>query len=226
MTSLGGQLSRRELAHPEEEPVYGIELLWLPLGVRGHFIRVGGKIYETAAALIDRREIRDIYHSVLNVRVPDGRFVIEMGPVADINGDGRGVVAEGPVGSRHVARFRLFRYEVRCWRDGITAYDFAVDSPRLLTDDCDRAEKVLQFVRGVPALTWGRDQLRTGEMWACNSLTSWLLTRSGLDEDRIRPPDGGRAPGWTAGAVIARRQLQREANVRREAGHSVLSPRG
>jgi hypothetical protein len=77
-------------------------------------VRVGGKFYETAAALLDRREVREIYHSVLNVSVPEGRFVIEMGPVADANGVGRGVVAEGPVGSRLVSRFRIFRDEVRC----------------------------------------------------------------------------------------------------------------
>jgi hypothetical protein len=225
MSTADEPLSRWELVRPENEPVYGVELLWLPLGVRGHLVRVGGTIYETLAALLDRREICDIYHSVLNVSVPDGRYVIEMGPVADTNGTGRGVVTEGPVGSRLVARFRIFRYEVRCWRDGITAYDFAVDSPRQVTADPDQAERVLQFVRHVPALTWGRDQLRTGEMWSCNSLTSWLLTRSGLDEDRIQPPAGGRAPGWTAGAVIARRELQGQANASRKAGHSVGSLR-
>jgi hypothetical protein len=146
-----------------------------------------------------------------------------MGPVADANGVGRGVVVEGPVGSRLVARFRLFRYEVRCWRDGLTAYGYAVDSPKHITEGPDSARHVLELVRHVPALTWGRDQLRTGEMWSCNSLTSWLLTLSGLEEDPIRPPAGGRAPGWTAGAVIARRQLLRQASLGREAGHLVGS---
>lgn len=225
MNTSEGNLSPRMLARPETEPVYGVELLWLPLGVRGHLVRVGGKIYEAVAALLDRREVREIYHSVLNVSVPDGRFVIEMGPVAGTDGAGRGVVTEGPVGSKLAARLRIFRYEVRCWRNGITAYDFAVDSPRQLTDDLDQAERVLRFVRHVPALTWGRDQLKAGEMWSCNSLTSWLLTRSGLNDDRTRPPAGGRAPGWTAGAVIARRQLRRHSSARREAGRSMGSLR-
>jgi hypothetical protein len=205
------------VARPRRALRYGVELLWLPLGARGHSVRVGGKVYETVAALLGRRQMRDIYHSVLNVRVPEGRFVIEMGPVADVNGARRGVVVEGPVASVLAGRFRIFRYEVRCWRDGITAYDYAVDSPRRITDDPRQAERLLELVRDVPALTWGRDQLRTGEMWSCNSLTSWLLTRSGLCEDSIRPPDGGRAPGWTAGAVIARRQLRRQASRGREA---------
>jgi hypothetical protein len=45
-------------------------------------------------------------------------------------------------------------------------------------------------------------------MWNSNSLISWLIARSGLDVDAIRPPTGGRAPGWHAGMVIARRQLE------------------
>jgi len=59
----------------------------------------------------------------------------------------------------------------------------------------DIYHSVLQFVPVRAALTWGRDQFGTGEMWSCNSLTSWLLTRSGLDESRFRP--AVRAPGWT-----------------------------
>jgi hypothetical protein len=42
-------------------------------------------------------------------------------------------------------------------------------------------------------------------MWNSNSIVSWLLTASGLDVDAMRPPAGGRAPGWTAGLVAARR---------------------
>jgi hypothetical protein len=34
---------------------------------------------------------------------------------------------------------------------------------------------------------------------------SWLLSRSGLDTERIRPPRGGRAPGWDAGLAVAAR---------------------
>jgi hypothetical protein len=117
-------------ARRRPEPRASVELHWLSLGARGNFVRVGGKVYEAVAAVLDRRSTHDIYHSVLNVGVPHGRFVIEMGPVADGNGAGRGVVVEGPVESWLVARFRLFRYEVRCWRDGITAYAYAVDSPR------------------------------------------------------------------------------------------------
>jgi hypothetical protein len=53
---------------------------------------------------------------------------------------------------------------------------------------------------------WGRDELGTGEMWNSNSVVSWLLTRAGLPADELHPPPGGRAPGWHAGLVAARRQ--------------------
>jgi hypothetical protein len=56
---------------------------------------------------------------------------------------------------------------------------------------------------------WGRDELDAGEMWNSNSVVSWLLARSGFDVNSIRPPAGGRAPGWQAGLIVARRQRSR-----------------
>jgi hypothetical protein len=58
----------------------------------------------------------------------------------------------------------------------------------------------------VPSLTWGRDDLGTGDMWNSNSLISWVLARTGHDMTTVRPPDRGRAPGWQAGLVLASRQ--------------------
>ena len=182
-----------------------VDLYWLPLGARGHVLRIGGKLFEAVASRLERREARDIYHSVLEVRVPAGRFVIEMGPVADSDASGRGVVAEGSVGARWARRLRILRYEVRCWRGGVTAYSYAVDSPRRLTDAEAPTQRILDLVPHVPTPVWGRDELRAGEMWCCNSLTSWLLAASGLAVESIQPPAGGRAPGWNAGAVAARR---------------------
>jgi hypothetical protein len=43
-------------------------------------------------------------------------------------------------------------------------------------------------------------------MWNSNSVIAWLLASSGLPMDGIRPPAGGRAPGWEAGLVAARRR--------------------
>jgi hypothetical protein len=183
-----------------------IDLYWLPLGAGGHSVRLNGKVFEAAAAWLSRRDRCDLYHSALQVYVPEGRLVIEQAPAW---GDGaeRGVVARGSVGSRAARRFRLFRYEVRRWRDGlIPDIDEAVESPRRLSADPDCARRLLELVPQVPTPVWGRDELGAGEMWNSNSTISWLLARSGLDVEAIQPPIGGRAPGWRAGIVIARRQ--------------------
>jgi hypothetical protein len=57
--------------------------------------------------------------------------------------------------------------------------------------------------------TWGRDEVRAGEMWNSNSLVSWLLVRAGVSTDSIGPPAGGRAPGWDAGLRVAARSAPR-----------------
>jgi hypothetical protein len=185
----------------------GVDLYWLPLGAGGHSVRLNGRVFEAVAARLERRTASALYHSALEVRVPEGRFVIEMAPIRDSNGARRGVVAEGSVGSRWAGRFRIFRYEVRRWCDGVIPdVDEAVESPRRLTDDPCLAQRVLDLVPDVPTPTWGRDELDAGEMWNSNSLASWLIARSGLHGESFRPPAGGRAPGWDAGLVVARRQ--------------------
>ena len=57
-----------------------IDLYWLPLGAGGHSVRLNGRIYEAVAARLGRRPVSDLYHSALEVRVPEGRFVIEQAP--------------------------------------------------------------------------------------------------------------------------------------------------
>ena len=66
--------------------------------------------------------------------------------------------------------------------------------------------RVLEVLELVPPLVWGRDELALGEMWNSNSAVAWVLARSGHDMAAIRPPAGGRAPGWDAGLELARRQ--------------------
>jgi hypothetical protein len=183
---------------------FGIDLYWLPLGAGGNFVRFNGMVYEALAARLDHRPSRDLYHSGLEVFVPEGRYVIEMTPVVDGRGHDRGVVAEGPVGARWAGRFRIFRYELRRWRDGtIPDRGEAVDSPRRLSADLSDARRLLDLVPQMPMLVWGRDEAGAGEMWNSNSMISWLIARTGLDVDSIEPPAGGRAPGWSAGVVVA-----------------------
>ncbi|MEA2211591.1 MAG: hypothetical protein QOF83_1539 [Solirubrobacteraceae bacterium] len=184
-----------------------VDLYWLPLGAGGHFVRLNGRVFEAAAARAAGRPACDLYHSALEVRVAGARFVIEQAPVRDGHGEQRGAVAEGPVGTRWAGRFRIFRYEIRRWRDGqIPDIDEAVESPRRLTNEETRAQRVLDLVPQVPTPVWGRDELKTGDMWNSNSVTAWLIARSGMDTVSIHPPTAGRAPGWQAGLVIARRQ--------------------
>jgi len=185
-----------------------IELYWLPLGAGGWFVRLNGRIYEAIRALLERRRPLNLYHSALLVQLPEGSFVIEnCWPIPDTGRAARGVVVQGPVASRRMARWRVFRYEVRRWRDGIIAdVDAAVASPQLLSDDPDVARRLLELVGSLPRPVWGRDELRTGEMWNSNSVIAWLLARSGLPTASIRPPAGGRAPGWQAGLAVATKQ--------------------
>ena len=185
--------------------VTAVDLYWLPLGAGGHSVRLNGRVFEAVAARLDRRPPYDLYHSALEVRVPEACYVIEMAPIPDGNGEERGVVAEGAVGSRWAGRLRIFRYEVRRWRGGIIPdADEAVGSPVRLTDDPGSARRVLDLVPEVPTPVWGRDELGAGEMWNSNSLTSWLIACSGLPAESIPAPVGGRAPGWRAGLVVAR----------------------
>jgi hypothetical protein len=186
--------------------VTGVDLYWLPLGAGGHSVKWNGRVFEAGASRLERRPPCDLYHSALTVAVPEGRFVVEMAPVRDANGVARGVVAEGPVGSRLLRRLRLFRYEIRRWPEGVIPdVDEAVDSPQRLTGAASMSQRVLELVPAVPTPVWGRDELRAGEMWNSNSLISWLVVRAGLDLDAIRLPEGGRAPGWDAGLEVARR---------------------
>ena len=182
----------------------GVELYWIPLGAGASSVRLNGVVFEAAVALAEHRSRRDLYHSALVVDVPEGRYVVEMTPVPDRFGAARGVVAEGPVGLRVAGRLRVFRYEIRRWLGGtIPDVAEAVDSPVTATADLARAYRMLDLVPDVPTPVWGRDELRAGEMWNSNSVTSWLLARAGLDPGRLALPRNGRAPGWAAGIVVA-----------------------
>lgn len=183
-----------------------VDLYWIPLGAGDHVVRLSGKLYETIKAFIEHRPRCALFHSALEVDVPNGRFVIESAPIRDERGRERGVVAEGPVGTSWAGRFRLFRYEIRRWRGGsIPDASEAVSSPARVANDVARAQGVLDLVPYVPTPVWGRDELHTGDMWNSNSLISWLLVRAGVDTHALQPPSGGRAPGWDAGLVVARR---------------------
>jgi hypothetical protein len=189
-----------------DDPLGSVDLYWIPLGAGATVVRASGKLFEALSALVQRRARCDLYHSALHIRVPEGDFVIEQAPIPDLHGEQRGVVAEGPVGTRWAGRFRLFRYEIRRWRDGrIPDAAEAIASPVRLSDDLTLARWILELLPSIPTPVWGRDELDTGEMWNSNSVISWVLANSGADIATVRAPRGGRAPGWHAGLVVAAR---------------------
>ena len=183
-----------------------VDLYWIPLGAGGHSVRFNGRVFEAVAAMRQRRPRCDLYHAALVVASGGDRFTIEIAPSPDADEASRGVVATGPVGSRHIGRWRLFRYEVRCWRGGtVPDLPAAVGGPGRVTDRPEIARRMLDLVATVPTPVWGRDELHAGEMWNSNSVIAWLLATSGLPADRLHPPARGRAPGWDAGLVVAHR---------------------
>jgi hypothetical protein len=192
-----------------DQPTFGIDLYWIPLGAGGNFVRLNGRAYEAIEAALQGRPRYDLYHSGLVLNVPQGRYTLEQTP-ARPQPEKRGVVGIGPIGARWLAaRVKMFRYELRSWRDGVIPdINEAVDSPRRLSGDLGDAQRLLELVPYVPFFVWGRDELGVGEMWNSNSQIAWLLARAGLDTEAIKPPPGGRAPGWNAGLAAAARHLE------------------
>lgn len=186
-------------------PPASVDLFWIPLGAGagGQLVRWSGRIYEGLSARRAGRPAADLYHSALAVRLDGTTTTIEMAPVWVTRGE-RGVVAEGAVGLAALGRFRVFRYEVRRWRDGTIpdAADAVGGASRVCNDQAVSA-RILELVPAFPTMTWGRDETGTGDMWNSNSLVSWLLVGAGLDVARHGPPPGGRAPGWAAGRTVA-----------------------
>jgi hypothetical protein len=167
---------------------------------------LNGRVFEAIEAARRHRQRCDLYHAALVVGLNDDRYTIELAPSPNGDGASRGVVASGAVGSRYAGRFRLFRYEVRCWRGGsIPDLADAVGGPRRLSSDPAVARRLLDLTATVPTPVWGRDELKTGEMWNSNSVSAWLIASAGVPTDLLRPPPRGRAPGWHAGLEAARR---------------------
>jgi hypothetical protein len=184
-----------------------VDLYWIPLGAGGHSVRFNGWVFEAIEAARQHRPRCDLYHAALVVEVDGDRYTIEIAPSPDADEASRGVVGSGAVGSRYVGRWRLFRYEVRCWRGGsIPDLDWAVGGPHRLSSDPRVARRLLNLLATVPTPVWGRDELKAGEMWNSNSMIAWLIASAGLSTQLVRPPACGRAPGWDAGLVVARRR--------------------
>jgi hypothetical protein len=184
-----------------------VDLYWIPLGAGGHCVSFNGRVFEAIEAACQRRRRYDLYHAALIVELDGERYAIELAPSWDPDTTSRGVVCTGAVGSRYLGRWRLFRYELRCWRGGsIPDLRYAVGGARRLSTDRGVAQRLLDLVATVPTPVWGRDELDAGEMWNSNSVIAWLIVTAGIAIDAVQPPTGGRAPGWHSGLVVARRR--------------------
>ena len=199
------------MTESRSEATAAVDLYWIPLGAGAHVVKISGFLFEALSAVRHHRDRCDLYHSALVIHVPEGRYVIEQAPVPDLHRDRRGVVAEGPVGTRWAGRFRVFRYEIRRWRDGtIPDVNAAIASPVRVSDDLAVARRVLDVLPSIPTPVWGRDELGTGEMWNSNSVVAWALAGGGVDVATVHCPTGGRAPGWNAGIKVAARTNARQ----------------
>ena len=127
---------------------------------------MSGKLYEALKALVEHRPRLDLYHSALQIWLPDDRFVIECAAILNLRGGERGVVAGGPVGMSWLGRFRHCRYEIRRWRGGsIPDLAHAVLGPVRVATDVVRAQRVLDLAPSVPT--------------PCGVGTSWEPVRCG-----------------------------------------------
>lgn len=185
----------------------GVDLLWIPLGAGSRFpvVRWNGLAYEAISAWRRRRPRNDLFHAALEVVAGGVRYVVEMTPAWGPGHSDVGAVTSGPVGLRVLGRSKYFRYEVHCWRDGVIPdRAYAVGGARRVSDDEQVAARILDLAPSFPTCVWGRDEQRVGEMWNSNSLVAWLLVSAGIPVDGLRPPEGGRAPGWAAGVAVSR----------------------
>jgi hypothetical protein len=187
-----------------------LDLYWIPLGAGGRCVRFNGRVFEAMQAARRHRPRCDLYHAALVVELDGEDYTIEVAPSPDADTSSRGVVATGAVGSRCVGWLRLFRYEVRCCRGGsIPDLAEAVGGACRLSSSPRVARRLLDLVATVPAPVWGRDELEAGEMWNSNSMIAWLIASADLSTEHLGPPPRGRAPGWDAGLVVARRTCAR-----------------
>jgi hypothetical protein len=187
-------------------PTAAVDLYWIPLGAGGHSVRFNGRVFEAIEAARQHRKRCDLYHAALVIELDGDRYTIEVAPSPNADEASRGVVAMGPVGSRYLGRWRLFRYEVRCWRGGsIPDLVEAVGEPQRVTIDPGAVRRMLEVVTTIPTPVWGRDELRAGEMWNSNSVIAWVIATAGVPTDALQPPSHGRAPGWFSGIEVARR---------------------
>ena len=169
-----------------------VDLCWIPLGAGGHSVRLNGQVFEAIQAAREHRRRCELYHAAIVVELDLDRYTIEVAPSPDADEASRGVVGTGAVGSRHLGVLRLFRYEVRRWRNGsIPDLAAAVGKPRRLTTDPEVARRAPRPRRAGsetsvgPRRTAGRRDVEL-------QLPRSLADRSGRPGGRYAAPTIGR----------------------------------
>lgn len=158
--------------------------------------------WELLSARRDRRTPLQLVHAALEVFTGGERYVIEMTPQWGQPRTASGVMATGPVGLQALGRFRMFRYVVRAWPNGVLPdRACAVAAPTSIPLRRTQAQALLDTLPDVPLHTWGRAVPPSTDMWNSNSLIAWALCRAGVDAGTLTPPVTYRAPGRTAGAA-------------------------
>lgn len=163
--------------------------------------------WELMSARRDRRAPQQLVHAALELFTRGERYVIEMTPEWGQPPAASGVAATGPVGVKALGRFRMFRYVVRAWPNGVLPdREYAVAAPTSIRLRRTQAQGLLDNLPHVPLHTWGRAVPPSTDMWNSNSLIAWALCRTGVDACTLTPPVGCRAPGWIAGVAAGTHQ--------------------
>ena len=186
-----------------------VDLYWLPLGAGGHSVRLNGRVYESWWPRMPRGGRPSTSTTPRSwFACPAGRFVIEQAPVRDGNGRERGVVSEGPVASRWAGRWRIFRYEVRLLARRLDTGRRRGGRQPAATNERSSCGTPAARARaaGADADVGTRRVLRGGDVELELAESPGSLSAAGSRLASIRPPAGGRAPGWNAGVTVARRR--------------------
>jgi hypothetical protein len=89
-TVVGAQMVDDQHGWQQGRLAPAVDLYWIPLGAGGYVVRWSGKLYEALKALVEHRPRLDLYHSALQIWLPDDRFVIECAAILNLRGENAG----------------------------------------------------------------------------------------------------------------------------------------
>ena len=183
-----------------------VELYWIPLGAGGHSVRFNGRVFEAIQAARRHRRRCDLYHAAIVVAFGGDRYTIEVAPSPDADEASRGVVGTGAVGSRISAACACFAMRSAAGAMGPfrtsprRSANRAGSRPTRSRPSAPRPGRVRSETRLGPRRPQGRRDVELQfrrRLAGCHGGPGRPM--------QLHPPCGGRAPGWGAGLVVARR---------------------